>query len=127
MQAGGVLPDSEGTTVHNHWEPYQSFDNCERAFCNVHHLRELVVVIERDHAPWARAMNCLVVDIKPTVDTAKSEGKPRLPAKTVIDFSQQYRQIVDEGLQPYLVQPKSNSPPKRSRKKQTKTKNLLDR
>ena len=66
-------------------------------------------------------------DIKRTVDTAKDEGKLQLPAKTVVDFSRQYRQIVDGGLQPYLIQPKSDAPPKSGRKKQSKTKNLLSR
>ena len=127
MQAQGILPDFQGTAVHDHWEPYQSFETCEHAFCNAHHLRELVGAIERDDAPWAKAMKRLLVDIKTTVDTAKDEGKLQLPAKTVIDFNRQYRQIVSQGLQPYLIEPKSNAPPKRGRKKQSKTKNLLDR
>ena len=127
MQAGGILPHFQGTAVHDHWESYQSFENCEHAFCNGHHLRELVRAIEQDDAQWAREMKHLLLDIKTTVDTAKDEGELELSVSQIDDFNRQYRDIVNQGLQVYLTQPIANAPPKRGRKKQSKAKNLLDR
>ena len=127
MQAAGILPHFQGTAVHDHWESYQSFENCEHAFCNGHHLRELVRAIEQDDAQWAREMKYLLLDIKTTVDTARDEGKLELSASQIDDFNRQYRDIVNQGLQLYLTEPRANAPPKRGRKKQSKAKNLLDR
>ena len=127
MQAAGILPHFRGTAVHDHWKSYQSFENCEHAFCNGHHLRELVRAIEQDDVQWAKAMKHLLLDIKTSVDSAKDEGKLALAASQIDDFNRQYREIVDLGLAPYLTEPRANAPPKRGRKKQSKTKNLLDR
>jgi len=127
IQAAGILPYFQGSAVHDHWESYQSFENCEHSFCNGHHLRELVRAIEQDDAQWAREMKRLLLDVKTTVDTAKDEGKLELSTSQIDDFNHQYRDIIDWGLQPYLTQPMANTPPKRGRKKQSKSKNLLDR
>ena len=127
IQAAGILPYFQGSAVHDHWESYQSFENCEHSFCNGHHLRELVRAIEQDDAQWAREMKRLLLDVKTTVDTAKDEGKLELSTSQIDDFNHQYRDIIDRGLQPYLTQPMANTPPKRGRKKQSKSKNLLDR
>ena len=72
-------------------------------------------------------MKHLRPDIKTTVDTAKDEGKPESFATQINGFNRQCRDIVSQGLQPYLTEPRANSPPKRGRKKQSKSKNLLDR
>ena len=121
------MPHLRGTAVHNHWESYQSFENCEHAFCNGHHLRGLVRAIEQADVHWAKAMKDLLLDIKTTVDTAKDEGKLALAASQIDDLNRQYREIVNLGLAPYLTEPRANAPAKRRRKKQSKTKDLLHR
>lgn len=127
MQAADVLPHFQGTAVHDHWESYETFTHCGHAFCNAHHVRELNRAIEQDDAQWAQEMKTLLLSIKETVDTAKAEGETELPSEQIKDFNSLYRDIVDRALMPYLNEPSSNTPPKRGRTKQSKTKNLLDR
>jgi len=127
MQAAEVLPEFQGVAVHDHWEAYQQFDQCDHAFCNVHHLRELQRAIEQDHAMWAEAMKTLLLHIKEHVDHAKAAGLSALLPQQIAQFQTQYREIVDRALQPYLTAPTTSSPPTRGRQKQSKTKNLLDR
>lgn len=40
-KAIGILPDFEGTAVHDHWIPYYTFTNCTHAKCDAHNIRYL--------------------------------------------------------------------------------------
>ena len=44
MRAGGILSSYPGVR-HDHWASYLQFPDCQHAFCNVHHLRELRIAI----------------------------------------------------------------------------------
>jgi transposase len=127
MQAAAVLPEFHGVAVHDHWEAYQHFDQCDHAFCNAHHLRELHRAIDQDQAAWAEEMKTLLLHIKEHVDHAKAAGRSALLPDQRVQFHAQYREIVDRALQPYLTAPTAPSPTTRGRRKQPKTKNLLDR
>ena len=127
LQAAEVLPHFHGIAVHDHWEAYQQFDNCQHAFCNAHHLRELQRAIDQDQAAWAEEMKTLLVQIKDHVDQAKAAGQPALPTEQIAQFEAQYRNLVDRALQSYMNAPAATTPPARGRRKQSTTKNLLDR
>lgn len=127
MQAAEVLPEFHGVAIHDHWEAYQQFEQCDHAFCNAHHLRELQRAMDQDQAVWAKEMNPLLLDIKEQVDQAKAAGQSALSPAQIAQFQTQYRGIVDQALQPYLTAPPASAPPTRGRQKQSKTKNLLDR
>jgi len=127
MRAADILPHFQGTAVHDHWEAYQQFAQCRHAFCNAHHLRELQRAIDQDQASWAADMKTLLLHIKEQVEQAKAAGQPALLSDQLAQFQTQYRDIVERALQPYLNAPASTSPPARGRRKQTTTKNLLDR
>lgn len=127
MQAAAVLPEFQGVAVHDHWEAYQQFDQCDHAFCNAHHLRELQRAIEQDQSAWAEEMKTLLLDIKEQVDQAKAAGQSALSSEQIAPAHGRYREIVEHALQPYRTAPLSPSPPTRGRQKQSKTKNLLDR
>ena len=55
MRAGGILSSYPGVAVHDHWASYLQFPDCQHAFCNVHHLRELRFIHEQLTA-WAEEM-----------------------------------------------------------------------
>lgn len=126
MKEIGILPAFQGRAVHDHWRSYQVFDQCEHAFCNVHHLRELRFVTESYEQAWASAMAELLLEIKKVVTAAKQAGQQQLFPDQQAAFEQRYEAIIHQGLQ-------ANPPPtpplgkKRGRRKQSPPKNLLDR
>lgn len=127
MTEAGVLPEFSGVAVHDHFKSYQTFTACEHAFCNVHHLRELNGAIEQDQAEWATAMKTLLLEIKNEVDTAKTIAQTELSPTQIEIFTSRYREIIREALASEANPPQTNTPSKRGSRKQSKTKNLLDR
>jgi transposase len=125
MKAVGILPEFKGRAVHDHWQSYFTFQECQHALCNAHHLRELQFVIDQYEQEWAQEMMQLLLDIKAEVNTALPEQRS-LPPERLAHFEHRYDELIAQGL-------KANPPPvdpppkKRGRKKQPPPKNLLDR
>jgi transposase len=125
MRAIGILPAFQGRAVHDHWKSYLAFDNCQHAFCNAHHLRELQFVTDQYEQPWAQAMAQLLLDIKQEVMNAQPY-QATLSAPLRSHFEQRYDELLQQGFED---NPPPTDPPKkkRGRKKQSPPKNLLDR
>jgi transposase len=125
MKAAGVLPEFKGRAVHDHWQSYFTFKDCQHALCNAHHLRELQFVVDQYEQAWAQGMMQLLLDIKAEVDAALPE-QMSLPPERLAHFEQRYDKLIAQGLA--TNPPPANPPPKRrGRKKQSPPKNLLDR
>ena len=125
MNAMGILPAFKGRAVHDCWSPYFTFDNCQHALCNAHHLRDLLFVVERYEQNWAEEMIQLLLDIKAEVDAAPVD-QMSLPPDRLTHFERRYDELITQGLQ--ANPPPADPPPKkRGRKKQAPPKNLLDR
>jgi len=124
-KAIGILPGFKGRAIHDGFGSYWTY-KCEHGLCNAHHLRELTFIHERLGQEWARKMKDLLVEIKSEVDTAKLRGDTTLGELPQEAYSKRYQAILAEG-----VALEQTTPPlqtgKRGRKKQSKSKNLLDR
>lgn len=120
----GILPEFDGTAVHDGWSSYRQYA-CAHALCNAHHLRELTFIQEQDGQVWAGEMKRLLVEIKQRVEQAAE--MQRLDEPTVQEFEQRYQQILDEGLEANPKPVPTAGPEKRGRRKQSKARNLLDR
>jgi len=125
MNAMGILPVFEGRAVHDHWSPYFTYDNCQHALCNAHHLRDLLFVVAQYEQSWAEEMVRLLLDIKAEVDAAPVD-QMSLPPNRLAHFERCYDELMAQGLE---ANPPPADPPleKRGRKKQSSPKNLLDR
>lgn len=129
MEFAGILPTFKGIAVHDCWSPYFKY-TCNHALCNSHNLRELIFVHEQENALWADDMIKCLLEIKTNVEEEKTKADC-LDTETIKTFENKYNLILEEGLKSEALAMISNqSIPqagKRGRKKQTKSKNLLDR
>lgn len=125
MDEMNILPQFKGTAVHDYWKPYFKY-SCKHALCNAHHLRELTFVHEQYNEQWAKKMIELLLKIKGTVQQTKPHADC-LDKKTVKKFESKYNRITKEGLNVNSPSESEGQPNKRGRKKQSKSKNLLDR
>lgn len=128
LEAIGILPGFTGVSVHDGWATYWKYTTCQHALCNVHHLRELVFLHEQQQQAWAGSMKTLLSDMNTAVKEARERGLKQLDPTEVADWKAQYQTLLQEG---YQANP--NAPPpiddtsKRGRRKQSATRNLLDR
>ena len=109
----------------NYWSSYLTFEKCQHAFCNAHHLRELKFVVEQYHQAWAQEMAQLLLAIKTEAEAATPDQTSVTPER-IFHFEQCYDELIQQGL---AANPPPADPPakKRGRKKQSPPKNLLDR
>jgi len=125
MKALGILPAFEGWAVHDCWQSYFAFDNCQHALCNAHILRDLLFIVEQYEQNWAEKMIKLLLDIKAEVEATPSNQMSLSPER-LTHFDQRYDKLISQGLA--ANPPPADPPPKkRGRKKQSAPKNLLDR
>ena len=121
----GILPNFKGRAIHDSYGSYFLF-GCDHGLCNAHHLRELTFVEEEMGQSWAAEMKKLLLDIKNAVTEAKAAGISKLTQRHLKQFRDRYSLLIRRGLALKENQPTSPSGT-RGRKKQSKSKNLLDR
>jgi len=115
----GVLRAFKGVAVHDCLAQYFAYDNCTHAICNAHLLRELQGVIDNTKQVWAVDMQKLLCDMKQSVDEHKSAGQTALPDELKKKFNTRYDRI--------LVIGDCETPRNPDTRKQSKSRNLLDR
>ena len=119
-----ILPSYDGIAVHDHWKPYNKY-NCTHSFCNAHHLRELIGIVENEDVRWATDMHSLLTNMNNYIYKLKENSKNNPSRGKIQQFYQQYDNICQSALKFY---PPPDIVPKTKRKpKQCKGKNLLDR
>ena len=124
MHTLGILPNFTGWAIHDHWASYLTFENCDHAFCNAHHLRELQFITDQYQQPWASEMTKLLLDIKADVEK-RAPFSLALPDDLLRHYEQQYDSLLQQGFD--LNPSPEPTPNKRGRPKQSPPKNLLDR
>jgi transposase/uncharacterized coiled-coil protein SlyX len=126
MDAMAILPDFTGTTVHDFWSPYFKY-GCDHSLCNTHITRELTCVSENYFQMWSIEMKALLFEIKDCVDETRKISDNLEPDQIRV-FEEKYDTITKIGFEenpPPLIP--ENQIKKAGRKRQSKSKNLLDR
>ena len=121
-----IFPNFNGRAIHDFWKPYFKY-HCNHGLCNAHHLRELIFLHEQHDQQWAKEMMDCLVDIKESVDEAKT-STDTLFKEQIQKFEARYQNILDEGYNENpLPEKESTKRKKRGRIKKTKARNLLER
>lgn len=114
----GVLPGFAGIAVHDAWASYDSYD-CAHALCGAHIARELVAAAEThtdQHWP-PQAIEALFA-LNTAAHDARERGIPAIPPEIAGPLLHAWRHAILVGL---------SSHPRRPGRKQSKTRNLLER
>ena len=128
MDSIDILPHFHGTAMHDHWASYLVYKQCDHAFCNSHHLRELKLAHEEYAQEWADDMQTLLLNIKQAVENAVEDTHTPatcLDADALTAFESRYDNILAQGFA--VNPPPPPSPTSKRKPKQSKPKNLLDR
>ena len=125
LAAIGLLACFRGTLVHDHWSAYLR-DTCQHAFCNAHHLRELIAVAETyPTLSWPKQLIALLCEANAATHHARAAGFAALPGPMIDDFFMRYDALLAEGAR---CHPRRAGPPaSRRRVKQTPAHNLVTR
>lgn len=124
----GILPKFKGTLVHDAWATYFKYVDMSHALCNVHHLRDLIAIIENDNQAWAKLMKHCLLCAKQVVADFFQAGEVALPIEYITRIHHIYDAIVTLGLEENPL-PNIHPPPrkKRGKRKKTKARNLVER
>ncbi|RKT43357.1 IS66 family transposase [Thiocapsa rosea] len=121
----GLLDGFRGILVHDHWRAYLSIP-ARHAFCNAHHLRELIALAEADPVlSWPKQLIALLCEANDATIAARAAGLEALPDGVVKDVFTRYDTILADGV---FFHPQRLPPPgSRRRVKQTPAYNLVAR
>jgi transposase len=124
LDAIGILPRFEGTSVHDGWRSYFLYA-CAHALCLVHLLRELTFLAEEQGLSWAADLKALLLEMKEAADQAREQGLATLHPLEVEDWQAQFVALVAHA---DATTPTAQAPPgTKGRPKQSAARNLLDR
>ena len=122
MDEMAVLPNFNGTLVHDHWKPYYRYP-CTHALCNSHHLRELTHAHEEDAQLWAKDMHDLLREIHHEVSIEHGV----LSAEKSDAYRRRYRELLQKAERECPPPDTIKEPKKRGKIKRSKSRNLLER
>jgi len=128
MEDAGILGAFSGTAVHDHWKPYFTYDECDHALCNAHHLRELGFIATQYQQPWAKDMAALLLEIKAAVEATPAPAMSVSPSARET-FEKRYDEVVQAGFgaNPASLPNPAGGGNRRGRPKQPPPVNLLIR
>jgi transposase len=126
LDAFGLLEQFTGILVHDHWSAYARYD-CLHAFCNAHHLRELIALAETipSQQGWAEDMIALLCEANDITADARRQGLTALSDAEVERLQSRYDTILEAAAQ--RNPPRPPPPGSRRRVKQSPAYNLIKR
>ena len=93
----GILPEFQGTAIHDGWPAYFQYEQCWHGLCNAHHLRELIFIKEQLNQPWAEVMIDCLLKIKEKVDQAKEQEQTSLSDWQMSYWRHRYQSVIAKG------------------------------
>jgi transposase len=119
-----IIPHVKGRLIHDFWESYLGYENCQHGLCNSHISRELTSVFEENGQKWAQGLIDHLYYIHKKILLTKPKRDAFSP-QTLRRYEETYDSLVQSGLR--LNRRNRGSPHQRGRIKQSKARNLLER
>src|SRR5260370_21789205 len=85
----GILPQYSGRAMHDRLSSYDHY-GCEHSICSAHLLRDCLLIVERDHQPWAQEMHDLLRRMVETTARFRAMGARVLPQSEPYSLVFQY-------------------------------------
>ena len=120
----GILPEYTGTAVHDFWKTYESYEQCDHAYCNAHIIRELRGAEEKTGQTWCKYMKILIQEAYKDKKSCQQKGK-RMGLEKKRFYANRYDSFIQMGYS--QIPPPKKEKHKRGRPKKTKELNLLQR
>lgn len=124
MDRAGILPEYTGTAIHDFWKTYESYEQCDHAYCNAHIIRELRAAEERTGQTWCSNMKKLIETAYEDKKSCQQKGK-RMALEKKRFYATRYDTFIQMGYS--QIPPPKKEKNKRGRPKKTKELNLLQR
>ncbi|WP_129724956.1 IS66 family transposase [Xylanivirga thermophila] len=123
----GILPEFQGTAVHDHWKSYYTYTDCTHAECNAHHLRNLKGIHESYGHEWANEMSGLLIEIKERVESLKEQGIDSMPSDEIKAYIGRYDDIIAKGKEENTLKTGNLVSEKTGKPKKGESLNLLEK
>lgn len=94
IEAINIIPRYGGTTIHDCWASYLSYEHCNHGLCGSHLLRELTFVVESNHYAWAANMKHLLQETSAKVARRK---RKKLSEAEYKQLQRRYRTLLTQG------------------------------
>ena len=122
----GVLPNFNGTAVHDCWSPYWKY-GVTHAVCCAHLLRELTGISENHKdQKWAPGFISLLLAMKKAKEKAMESGKAELSRYYYKKFDKQFDELIKLGREENPM-PEPDPNKKGGRRKKGKVLSLIER
>lgn len=128
LEAMSILNGYKGRVIHDYYQSYYRYQDCEHNQCNAHITRELTYIHEEMKQDWAGDMKDLILEAKSLrdrEDRREPGGRKGIGEKTRHRIQDRYADIILKG---YSTNPEPKTiPGKRGKPKRGKALNLLHR
>lgn len=84
----GILPNMQGTLIHDRFGPYFQYENVIHGLCNAHILRNIKAAQELDYKPWLNEIKNLLIR------SHKAKNKNRLKKNSAKFLMNKYENIL---------------------------------
>lgn len=95
----GILPQYQGTCVHDGWQSYRQYGQCLHGLCGAHLLRELIYLSEASEQDkkWAEPLIKLMLEMKDAAEAARANGRKHVAKEQARQLTRRYDELTEEN------------------------------
>jgi len=126
LESIGIWPNFEGRAMHDRWQSYDQYKECDHSLCGSHLSRDCISVVEQEQQAWAQDMHDLLLLMEKTADYWRDQGAKAVPQPERESWFALYFHILAMGFANHPPPDVAQLPKQKGKRKQSASKNLLD-